>query len=478
MARARTRRAVLALALLAVPGPARVETAAPAAAEGRIGPWTANPWYWALDGRPVLLLGASLDDNLFQVPDLARHLDAMAAAGANYVRNTLSDRRDGGFEVYAFARLPDGRYDLERWNEEYWRRLDAFLDGTRQRGIVVQIEVWDRFDLSKEHWEPHPFNPKNNVNYGYEESGFEREYPKHPNLNLQPFFFTTPAQRHNPVVLRHQERFVEELLRHTLPHPHVLYCIDNETTAEEAWALHWVEFIRSRAAAAGLPVAITEMWGDQNVLAAIHRRSFDHPERFDFVEVSQNNHARNQSHWDVFQTVRSRLAKHPRPINTVKTYGADGGRFGTTRDGVERWWRHLLGGGAAVRFHRPPNGLGQGELALASVRAARKLESRMRLWELLPANFLLRERDGDEAHLAARPGRAYALYFPDGGSVELDLRGHPGSFALRWIDVASGAWAGRATLTGGGFARVAAPGPGHFVAAIEAASGADELSGP
>src|SRR5690606_28824649 len=72
---------------------------------GRIRPWPANPWYWEHRGRPLVLLGTSKDDNLFQIPDLEAHLDEMAAVGANYIRNTMSDRRDGGFEVYPFARL-------------------------------------------------------------------------------------------------------------------------------------------------------------------------------------------------------------------------------------------------------------------------------------------------------------------------------------------------------------------------------------
>jgi len=33
-------------------------------------------------GQPVLLLGGSKDDNLFQVPDLKEHLDEIRTAGA------------------------------------------------------------------------------------------------------------------------------------------------------------------------------------------------------------------------------------------------------------------------------------------------------------------------------------------------------------------------------------------------------------
>ena len=92
-------------------------------------------------------------------------MEIVKTAGGNYVRNTMSDRRDKGFEVYPFLMLDDGRYDLSQWNPEYWDRFERFLQWTAERDIIVQIEVWDRFDYSRNHWPPHPYNPKNNVNY-------------------------------------------------------------------------------------------------------------------------------------------------------------------------------------------------------------------------------------------------------------------------------------------------------------------------
>jgi hypothetical protein len=432
----------------------------------RLRPNAANPWYWQYKSKPILLLGGSKDDNLFQIPDLKEHLDEMARAGANYIRNTMSDRPDKGFEVYPFARRADGKYDLERLNPEYWRRFAEMLRLTYERDIIVQIEVWDRFDYSQERWKLHPYNPANNVNYTYEQSGFAPEYAQHPGQNKQPFFFTTPKQRSNAVVLKYQQRVVEEMLRHALPYPHVLYCMDNETSADEAWAVYWAEFIQERARVAGVEVFLTEMWDDWNLSAKTHRRTFDHPERFAFADVSQNNHQKGQAHWDNLQWARSYLAKQPRPINTVKTYGADGGRFGTSRDGLERWWRHLIGGAAAVRFHRPDSGLGFSAPAAGAIRAARKLASVVNLWELSPALVLLRSRDPNEAYLAAKPGVAYALYFPNGGAVELDLRGHPGQYEVRWIDIASGEWGKQATLVGGDWSSLVAPAAGHWSVAV------------
>lgn len=436
-------------------------------------PWAENPWYWSYREAPVLLVGGSDDDNLFQWPeeDLIAQLDRLAAAGGNLIRNTMSDRKDKGFEVYPFEAQADGRYDLGKWNEEYWNRFERMLRETEKRSIIVQIEVWDRFDYTdsggSDRWQIHPYNPKNNVNYSFEESGFDERYPDHPGTNRQPFFFTTPGQRNNAVVLRYQQRFVEKMLKHTLRRGNVLYCMDNETSGEEAWGTYWAGFIRERAAAQGKTVFVTEMWDSWNLRDEVHKRTFDHPELYGFVDVSQNNHNSGEKHWEGFLYVREYLSAAPRPMNTIKTYGADGNKFGhTDQDGVERLWRHLIAGAAAVRFHRPDSGLGLNDKAVAAIRAARKLESRVPLWTLQPANGLLADREPNEAYLAANDGTAYALYFPTGGQVTVDLTAASGNLMVHWIDIASGEWGPVQDIKGGKPAELAAPGDGNWAAAI------------
>ncbi|MCA9160462.1 MAG: hypothetical protein KDA72_19160 [Planctomycetales bacterium] len=80
----------------------------------RIQPWSKNPRYWQYKGQPVMLLGGSQDDNLFQIPNLKEHLDEIRAAGGNYIRNTMSARLDFGFEVAEFKQLPNGKYGLDQ----------------------------------------------------------------------------------------------------------------------------------------------------------------------------------------------------------------------------------------------------------------------------------------------------------------------------------------------------------------------------
>ena len=120
---------------------------------------------------------------------------------------------------------------------------------------------------------------------------------------------------------------------------------------------------------------------------------------------------KQQTHWDNAQKFRAELSPI-RPINNVKIYGADTGKYGTTRNGLERFWRNIFGGLATARFHRPPNGLGLTETAQASIKSMRTLTNEMDIFTCEPYNDLLSNRIENEAYTFANPGQEYAVYFP------------------------------------------------------------------
>ncbi len=439
---------------------------------GAIRPWKENPRYWEYQGKPVLLAGGSKDDSLFQIPDLKEHLDEMVAVGGNYVRNTMSDRHDFGFEVYPFAEVGNGKYDLEKWNEEYWTRFDNFLRWTGERGIIVQIEVWDRFDYADSgdspRWQRHPYNPKNNINYTEEQTGLKPTYPKHPGANEQPFFFSVPTLRNIKPVLKYQTAFVDKMLSYSLNHGHVLYCMDNETSGAEEWGAYWASYIRDRAREKGVEVYLTEMWDPWNLEDGVHRRTYDHPELYSFIDVSQNNHISGQEHWNKLQWAIDYTSSSPPPVNCVKTYGADKGRFGNNRDGEERFWRNLLGGAASCRFHRPDSGLGLNEIAKSHIRSLRMLQAEFDFFgsKADTKSTLLSDREENEAYLRFKEGKEYAVYFPNGGSVHLNLKGADGSFQLKWLGILKSEWQPPKEVQGGAEVELAVPGQGHWAALI------------
>lgn len=437
-----------------------------------IQPYSANSTYWQYKGAPVLLLGGSKDDSLFQIPDLEAYLDEMQAAGVNFARNTMSSRQDFGYEVYPYAKREDGKYDLTQWNDEYWTRFDSLLRFASERDIIIQIEVWDRFDYSQQQWEGSPWRPVNNVNYTVESSGLMNQYPTPAWHDKQPFFHTIPGmgQYHEKLdlVRDFQEQLVAKMLTISLAYDNVLYCMNNETSTAPRWGLHWMQFIKKRGAAQGKRVYTTDMFDDgwKPQGSAKLKLAFERPEDYDFIDISQvNSRSFNEDHWNNFYWVVGQNGASPRPLNHVKIYsdGETSWGSGTPVDGVERFWRNLIGGAAACRFHRPGGGIGLNDTAKACIAAARKLETLITLWEVVAHQDLLSDRDVDEAYLAARPGEAYALFFTDGGSVSLEKPVGDATFAVKWIDVSRGDWGPEGTWQG---EAITSPGAGPWVAAI------------
>ena len=451
-------------------GQERAKQEAPMMSENdRIQPYKANPRYWQYKGKPVLLLGGSDDDNLFQWTGsrLIEQLDLLKSVGGNYLRCTMSGRDEGN--VWPFKQVK-GKYDLEQWDEEYWRRFENFLKATCKRDIIVQVEIWATYDFYREPWRRHPFNPKNNINYTAEQTGLSEVRGHRPGHCENVFFQSVPEVGGHRAVLKYQRKFVDKLLSYSLKFGHVLYCMDNETAAPAQWGRYWSECVKATAKEAGVDVQTTEMWYDHlDKDPPIPHATFDDPKTYSFVDVSQNSHKRGQRHWDSLRLQLSRVDDNVRPLTNVKLYGADTGPerwFRADVDGVERFWRNILGGMSSARFHRPPAGLGLGDKAQAHIRSMRMLTDGMGIFTCEAHNDLLSKRRWNGAYAIANPGREYAVYFPNGQPVKLDLRAAKGSFSARWLAIPRNQWTREETLNGGSSATLTPPGKGHWAVLI------------
>lgn len=407
--------------------------------EGRIQIFRENPHYWEYKGKPVLLLGGSDEDNLFNNPSLMKkNLEILSEIGGNYIRSTLSCRDDGN--VWPYVR-EDGTYDLDRFNHEFWNRLETSLREADARGIIVQIEIWATFDYYRDNWLINPFNPANNKNYTTENTRLETEWPHHPARKPQPFFFSPPEKNNDEILLRYQEAFVRKVLDVSLPYTNVLYALDNETRAPAEWALYWGEFIDKETEKRGVHLNLTEMWDQWDITHSEHETTYKHPEYFSFTDVSQNNWQEGQTHYDRLIWYRNNLSEQKggvRPMNNVKVYARlSGGRPNDYSVGVDRWWQNVFAGCASTRFHRPQSGSGLDETAQKMIKAARVFTSAFDIFacELHPE--LLTDIKSNEAYCLADPGKVYALYFPEGGQVNLEVTGKNRNYHIRWFDIES-----------------------------------------
>jgi hypothetical protein len=446
----------------------------------RIQPSATNPFYWQYKGRPILLLGATDYHNIFQRADLVEHLDLLQSVGGNYVRNTMSSReiKPGHNDLWPYRTVERTEdpliniYDLEQWNDEYWRRFHRMLEETAARGLIVEIEIWERHDCYRTRdqagWLRHPFNPDNNVNYTAEQSGLPAgEWTTDPG---HPFFATVPRLRNNTVVLPYQRAFIDKVLSYTLNYDHLLYNINNETKEHHFFGEYWADYILDRATASGKQIELTDMQDAHDVTDRSVTRVMD-SDRYTFVDISQNNFQKQETHWERIAHIRRHLSNRPRPITNIKVYGADQAPrplefWGGTRDGLERFWRNIFGGCSSARFHRPDWGLGLSPIAQSHVKSMRMLTDAMQVFTCAPRNDLLSNRAPNEAYCLAEPGRQYAIYFPDGGAVTLDLSAAQGPLQVRWLEIESSALQAPETWEGGATLELKAPGSGHWAVLI------------
>ena len=431
-----------------------------------IQPCHEHPQYWMYKGKEILLLGGSREDNLFQIPDLEEHLNLLQSVGGNYIRNTMSSRDSGN--VWPFFQLENGRFDLNQWNQEYWKLFEKMLRLTEERNIIVQIEIWATFDFYRENWDINPFNPKNNVNYDERRSKLPLIVETHPIYTENNFFRSVPSQLAIPVVLDYQCRYVDRLLSYSLEYNHVLYCMDNETSVTAEWGKFWSLYIQKKAAGKGKTVYTTEMWDPWDLSHPFHNETFDHPEIYSFVDISQNNHITEEDHWinGLAQLKRLKDIEALRPANNVKVYGNDGGRHKMTRNGIESFIQNVFCGCASTRFHRPTSGQGLNEIAQAVIKSMRELTDKMDWFNGYPDNSLLSDREVHEAYCRCIPGKEYAIYFPDGGEVSLDLTLYNKVFSVQWLNVLQSEWDQQEIIKGGDKTSLQAPGNNHWIVLV------------
>ncbi len=413
-----------------------------------------NPSYFQYKGKPILLIGGSKEDNLFQIDKLNSHLDKLKQAGGNYVRCTMSSRDEGN--IWPYEKKDNNIYDLNQWNPKFWKRFENFLEATHTRNIIVQIELWATFDFYSV-WDNNPYNPRNNINYSADETGLPESVTSDPPLNQNTFFWSVPELGYLEEILYYQQRYIDKLLSYSFKYPNILYCIDNETHVPSQWANYWAGYVKNQARKINREIEITEMFWQKDLTHPQHKEVYNQPNLFSFWDISQNNllhgqpHWNNQRegqvHWDRIMKARKKISPL-RPLTSVKIYGSNGtGDFGVEQHGQERFWRNIFGGLAAVRFHRPPYGLGLSEKAVKMIKAAKEVMSFIDIFKCSPRNELLQERRENEAYLLANPGIEYAIYFPEQGYVDLKINNNQ-EYNFRVYDIDNNCWITKKNVSG------------------------------
>ncbi len=437
-----------------------------------------NPRYFADDtGRAVYLTGshtwAVLQDMWLEgTPrrnmDYEGFLRMLEDHGHNFLRfwSWMHPRRAAWaetptlFDPQPFERTGPGlardglpRFDLSRPNEAYFQRLRRRVEEAGTRGIYVGIMLFEAWTLkwpgpTTDPWPFHPMHPDNNVN------GITDD-PVVENGRAWDLF-----SLNCPQLLEWQKTYVRQVVDTVNDLDHVLYEVCNEVPhRREAmeWQDHLAAFIHEyeQGKPKQHPVGITAEGGDQDNaelfatcadwISPSNGRLFEYrynPPAADGRKVVLNDTDHLWGHgcevpwiWKSFTRGMNVLFMDPWEPIAQDTPG-------WIRQGVSLNQRYYHAWDPARR----------------NLGATRRLALRMNLDDCVPHGELC-----TSTYCLADPGREYLCFFPCGGHEGLDLWGAPGTFAVEWLDPATGETYTGEALAGGKRHALAAPFAGPAV---------------
>jgi len=416
-------------------------------------------------GKAVYLTGAHTWANLVDLGptdppprfDFDAYLDFLGRYDHNFIRlwtwelvkwdtKANGEKRVHTAFPHPFARTgpaaaADGKpkFDLERFDPEYFRRLRTRVEAAGKRGIYVSIMLFEGWGMQfvSGAWKAHPFHPDNNV------QGVGREVAQGVDIH---------TLKH-PAILAIQERYVRKVVDTAGDLDNVLYEISNENHPPSTeWQYHMIRFIHDyeRGKAKQHPVGMTFQYkGGSN------KTLFDSPA--DWISPNPEGGYRDDP-----------PAADGRKViltDTDHLWGIGGDRA---------WaWKSFLRGMNPL-FMDPYDGgvLGQkGDPRWEAVRKSLghtlKLARRLPLAAMTPQNDL-----ASTGYCLATAGKAktqYVVYLPKAGEVAVDLSAAKGTLDVQWLNPQTGAMQPGAKTEGGQRRQLNAPFAGDAVLWIRAA---------
>ncbi|MCC5908085.1 MAG: hypothetical protein JJU13_17855 [Balneolaceae bacterium] len=206
----------------------------------RIQSYSDNPHYLAWGDVPVFPLGptgfhswapisrpgtADFIDQMDRLKGVINEIDSPHVQGfmRSLPYDPMNHLHDGPVDVVLqpWVQMDDGRYDLEHFEPDWEERFVEYLDAALDRHIVVAVEIWDDWSVTRgpggeydpgegAAWNAHPFNPLNNINYD------EDVLPVETAVCNAPFYSTIPSLNNIEPVLELQKRYVVSLRKHLL----------------------------------------------------------------------------------------------------------------------------------------------------------------------------------------------------------------------------------------------------------------------
>jgi hypothetical protein len=440
-----------------------------------------NPHYFLYHGKAIALVtsgehyGAVMNADF----DYHKYLAALAAGGLNYTRlfggsyrevpaksfgiqrNTLAPAPGRFIAPWARSETPGyngggNKFDLDRWNPEFFTRYQDFLSESAKRGIVVEVTLFSSH-YQEMQWKISALNPTNNVN-GTDTIDWKKLHTL-DNGNL----------------LARQEVYARKLVREANAFDNVIFEIQNEPWSDRTLIADVVNPYLQLPARDMYPNSVdvadypSLLW-QERVAEWIESEEYFLPNRH---PIAQNYCSFRFPTRQLVPGVSIVNFHYAYPEAVRLNYGLgkpisydETGFLGRDDAPYRRQaWNFMLSGGSVFDGldysfsvgHEDgsdvqPNGPGGGSAPLRrQLRVLSEFLHSLPLEDLAPDTRTVRHATGVYARVLSSPGRQYGLYFDGDGPADVTLELPAGEYSGEWIDVETGnvARAERFTHTGG-----------------------------
>jgi len=443
-----------------------------------LGPLKAHPansrYFTDGTGKVIYLTGSHHWNNFLdtgqighplRIFDYSRYLDFLQSHNHNFMRmwTWVGGVNETYADLFPYKRTGPGaaldnkpKFDLDKFNEEYFERMRSRVVAAQHRGIYVSVMFFNGWSINDngggDPWSFHPFNATNNIN-GIDGSSAEGYRVVHT--------------LSHPAITDLEKAFIRKIIDTVNDLDNVMYEISNEerhSTDNTVWQKYMIDYAHEyeRSKPKQHPVGMTVQWPDGN-----NQVLYDSPADWISPNASEGH--------DVDP-----------PVNTHgKVVISDTDHlFGTGGD--DSWvWKTFMRGLNPIYMDplhfmtqdlQDPAGADRARKALGYTR---RLANRMNLADTSPRPDL-----SSTGYCLANPGREYLVYVPFGyqrvkpyakmlplwtvnwvisrlhHSVSVDLSEVRGTMTVEWFNPSTGEILTEGTISAGSSQDFTAPFPG------------------
>jgi len=432
----------ISLALLGV-ARARAESAT-----GPLRVLKTNPRYFTDgSGKAIYLAGShnwhNFQDNGHRLPeakdpppafDFDGYLDFLQKHNHNFFRlwrwevPTWTDTQPKGIVKYcqphpwlrsgpALAKDGKAKFDLGRYDPEYFARLKQRVQAAGRKGIYVSVMLFEGWAAQfTDAWDYHPFNGLNNVN---------AIDPDDKAVG----YFTLRATPMGKQVLTLQEAYVKKVIDTVNDLDNVLYEICNESgTFSTEWQYHMIRLLKAYELRKSKqhPVGMTFQYrGGTNAVLYESPADWISPNPGDSKEAYRDNPS---------SAYRGKVIVN----DTDHLWGHTGGDAGWV------WKCFCRGLNVLFMEELTPSPIWQ-DSAREGMGQVRRFAEKMNLAAMTPADALTQT-----SYCLAERGREYLVFQAgDRGEFTVNLSDAPGTFSVEWFNITKGVPVAAKPIEGG-----------------------------